>query len=64
MDWDFGVPGLAGDGDWTVNDARRPISRHNGKVNATFADGHAKTVDADSLRAKLGTQGDLWHDHD
>ncbi|HZO90287.1 MAG TPA: DUF1559 domain-containing protein [Chthonomonadaceae bacterium] len=63
-DWDFGVPGLAGDGDWTVNGARRPHSRHSGKVNAVFADGHGKVIDADSLKAKLGTPGDLWHDHE
>jgi len=64
VDWDFGVPGLAGDGDWTVNDARRPVARHNGKTNVAFADGHAKAIDADSLKAKLGTKEDLWHDHD
>jgi prepilin-type N-terminal cleavage/methylation domain-containing protein/prepilin-type processing-associated H-X9-DG protein len=64
VDWDFGVPGLGGDGDWTVNDARRPIPRHQGKVNAAFADGHAKVITAESLTAKLGTPEDLWHDHD
>ena len=64
VDWDFGVPGLGGDGDWTVNDARRPIARHQGKTNVAFADGHAKSVDSGSLTAKLGTKDDFWHDHE
>lgn len=64
VDWDMGVPGLGVDGSWSNNGARRPHSRHNGKINAAFADGHVKALDGDTLNAKLGTQSDLWHDHE
>jgi len=63
VDWDFGVPGGE---DWGScrNGGRRPMSRHSGKINATFADGHAKSVDGDSLKLAIGDPGDFWHNHD
>jgi prepilin-type N-terminal cleavage/methylation domain-containing protein/prepilin-type processing-associated H-X9-DG protein len=64
VDWSMGVPGVGGDGDWDVNDARRPHARHNGFINAVFADGHAKALNGNSLKVKLGTSEDVWHDHD
>ncbi len=69
VDWDFGVPGLGlvangGDGPWSGNGARRPHARHNGQIDAAFADGHVKALDGNTLTAKLGTPQDLWHDHD
>ena len=63
-DWSMGIPGAAGGGDWTANNARRPHARHQGFINAVFADGHAKALPADSLKTKLGTSGDFWHDHE
>ena len=64
VDWSMGVPGAAGGGDWTANDARRPHARHQGFINAVFADGHAKALPADSLKTKLGLAADVWHDHE
>jgi prepilin-type N-terminal cleavage/methylation domain-containing protein/prepilin-type processing-associated H-X9-DG protein len=64
VDWSMGVPGVYGDGDWDVNNARRPHARHNGMINAVFADGHAKALTANTLKARLGTAEDIWHDHD
>jgi prepilin-type N-terminal cleavage/methylation domain-containing protein/prepilin-type processing-associated H-X9-DG protein len=64
-DWNFGVAGVGGD--WaTGNDYgwRRPIPRHSGFINCVFADGHAKAINAGQLKAKLGTEQDIWHDHD
>jgi len=64
-DWNFGVAGH-GSSDWrrSSNGGRRPIPRHNGMINAVFADGHAKALQAGTLKAKLGTEADVWHDHD
>ena len=63
--WDFNVPGLGGDycsnGD---NRQRRPHFRHSGRANATFADGHAKSVAGSTFQARIGTQQDIWHNHD
>jgi prepilin-type N-terminal cleavage/methylation domain-containing protein/prepilin-type processing-associated H-X9-DG protein len=64
-DWNFGVAGRGGD--WATNNDygwRRPMPRHNGFINAVFADGHAKALNAGTLKAKLGTEADVWHDHD
>lgn len=62
-DWNFAVPGR-GHGDWpngSGNGARRPHFRHAIKANVVFADGHAKAVGIGSLKAKLGTSDDIWH---
>jgi len=62
-DWNFAVPGR-GHGDWpepSGNNARRPHFRHALKCNVVFSDGHAKAVSSGSLRAKLGTADDIWH---
>lgn len=62
-DWNFAVPGR-GHGDWpepSGNNARRPHFRHAEKCNVVFSDGHAKAVSAGSLRARLGTVDDIWH---
>ena len=64
VDWSMGVPGVYGDGDWEVNNSRRPLGTHSGKINAVFADGHAKAVDNSTLKLKLGVAEDIWHDHD
>jgi len=63
-DWNFGVAGTQGDWRRSSNGGRRPIPRHNGFINAVFADGHAKALNAGTLKAKLGTEADVWHDHD
>jgi len=64
VDWSMGVPGGAGDGDWTANNRRRPVPRHQGLYNCVFGDGHAKAIPAASLASKMGTNDDVWHDHD
>jgi prepilin-type processing-associated H-X9-DG protein len=64
VDWDFGVPGLAGDADFAANGSRRPHARHHGKINAVFADGHGKAIDGDTYKARLGSPEDIWHDHE
>jgi len=61
VDWSVGVPGEASD--WGANGDRRPWGRHQGKINCTFADGHAKSVSMNLLNAKVGTSDDIWHDH-
>ncbi len=60
--WDFDVPGsVNGNGDY--GRGRRPYGRHMGKINCVFADGHAKAVSANSLRAKIGSNDDVWHNY-
>jgi prepilin-type N-terminal cleavage/methylation domain-containing protein/prepilin-type processing-associated H-X9-DG protein len=63
-DWNFGVPGNASD--WRTNsqngsESRRPVFYHNGRTEVTFLDGHAKQVGTNTLRAKIGSQDDIWH---
>ncbi len=62
VDWDFGVPGTE---DWGScrNGGRRPYPRHFGKINCTFADGHAKSVSADTLKVAIDSSNDIWHNH-
>jgi len=66
LDWNFGVPGR--NGDWKVQSgyggARRPMPRHNKMINAVFADGHAKALHGNTLKARLGSEADVWHNHD
>jgi prepilin-type N-terminal cleavage/methylation domain-containing protein/prepilin-type processing-associated H-X9-DG protein len=58
--WDFDIPASStGNGDYTRG--RRPFGRHAGKINVSFADGHAKAVNPNSLRAKVGSTDDIWH---
>jgi prepilin-type N-terminal cleavage/methylation domain-containing protein/prepilin-type processing-associated H-X9-DG protein len=58
--WDFDLPAsINGNGDYTRG--RRPYGRHAGKINVSFADGHAKAVNPNSLRAKVGSTDDIWH---
>ena len=64
VDWSVGVPGTGGGGDWYVNGRRRPHGRHQGFANVVFADGHAKAVNILTLKSKLGTNDDIWHDHE
>jgi prepilin-type N-terminal cleavage/methylation domain-containing protein/prepilin-type processing-associated H-X9-DG protein len=60
--WDFDVPGsVTGIGDY--NRGRRPAARHQLKINSVFADGHAKAVNPNSLRAKVGSSDDIWHNY-
>ena len=62
-DWNFGVTG--NNSDWRLNaqgsDSRRPVFYHAQKCNVAFADGHAKAVGTNTIRAKIGTQDDIWH---
>lgn len=60
--WNFGVPG-SGDGDFCPNRSRVPAFRHSQRTNASFADGHAKSVAAGSLNARYGSQEDIFHNH-
>jgi prepilin-type N-terminal cleavage/methylation domain-containing protein/prepilin-type processing-associated H-X9-DG protein len=61
--WDFDVPGPISVE--TPNDdynrRRRPYGRHNGFINVSFADGHAKAVNPNTLREKVGSPSDIWH---
>jgi prepilin-type N-terminal cleavage/methylation domain-containing protein/prepilin-type processing-associated H-X9-DG protein len=58
--WDFDVPAsINGNGDY--NRGRRPYGRHNGFINVSFADGHAKAVNPNTLREKVGSPNDIWH---
>lgn len=60
--WDFDVPGSnTGNGDY--GRGRRPYGRHMKKINVVFSDGHAKAVNANSLRAKVGSSDDIWHNY-
>ena len=59
-DWDFGVPGT---GSWSGNSARRPIGRHNKFYNAVFVDGHAKAINVNTLKVRLGTEADILRNH-
>jgi len=61
VDWGVGVPGEATD--WGANGDRRPFSRHSKMIDCAFADGHVKSVQANTLNAKVGTADDIWHDH-
>lgn len=62
IDWSVGVPGAASD--WAANGDRRPFGRHQKMIDVSFADGHAKAVQANTLNAKVGSADDIWHDHD
>jgi prepilin-type N-terminal cleavage/methylation domain-containing protein/prepilin-type processing-associated H-X9-DG protein len=64
-DWDFGVTGTAGDfrDNSQGTDSRRPVFTHSGNCNVAFADGHAKAVSTASMKAKIGTTADIWHNH-
>ena len=44
--------------------AARPHFRHMQKANVVFADGHAKAVGPNTFQARLGTNDDIWHNHD
>lgn len=60
--WDFDVPANnTGTGDY--GRGRRPFGRHQNKINCVFADGHAKAVNANSLRTKVGASDDVWHNY-
>lgn len=61
VDWSVGVPGAASD--WAANGDRRPFGRHSKMVDVAFADGHAKAVQVNTLNAKVGSDADVWHDH-
>jgi prepilin-type N-terminal cleavage/methylation domain-containing protein/prepilin-type processing-associated H-X9-DG protein len=63
VDWDFGAPGGE---DWGTcrNNARRPMPRHFKSYNAAFADGHAKAVQASTLKVKRLSEGDILWNHD
>jgi len=66
-DWNFGVSGTAGD--WRPNaqdsskNSRRPVFKHGQSADVAFADGHVKTISSASLKAKIGTSADIWHNH-
>ena len=66
-DWNFGVTGTAGD--WRLNaqdgnkNSRRPVFYHSGSTDVAFVDGHVKTVSSASLKNKIGTANDIWHNH-
>jgi prepilin-type N-terminal cleavage/methylation domain-containing protein/prepilin-type processing-associated H-X9-DG protein len=62
--WEFNVPGMGGDYCATGEARqRRPHFRHQMRGNVSFADGHAKSVPANSFRARIGTPEDIWHNH-
>ena len=61
--WDLTLPGIDTGGDYQ-NQVRRPHFRHLGTANAAFADGHAKAVRSGSYIARIGSQADIWHNHD
>jgi prepilin-type N-terminal cleavage/methylation domain-containing protein/prepilin-type processing-associated H-X9-DG protein len=61
VDWSVGVPGSASD--WAANGDRRPFPRHSKMIDCSFADGHVKAVQANALNAKVGTDADIWHNH-
>jgi prepilin-type processing-associated H-X9-DG protein/prepilin-type N-terminal cleavage/methylation domain-containing protein len=65
VDWCFG--------DWDGNcfwddpsrpEARRPMPRHAGRVNAVFFDGHVKALDPSFMNAKRYSAQDLMTNHD
>jgi prepilin-type N-terminal cleavage/methylation domain-containing protein/prepilin-type processing-associated H-X9-DG protein len=62
-DWNFGVTGRGAD--WRPNaqgsDSRRPVFYHAQRCNVVFVDGHAKSVGTNTLRARIGTPDDIWH---
>jgi prepilin-type processing-associated H-X9-DG protein len=58
-DSNMSTPGTAGD--WEANGARRPIFPHQGRTNAVFADGHAKSLSAGSFKVRFGAPDDVWH---
>jgi prepilin-type N-terminal cleavage/methylation domain-containing protein/prepilin-type processing-associated H-X9-DG protein len=65
-DWNVGVTGNGGD--WRMdaqgggNESRRPVFYHAQRANVAFADGHAKAVGPGTLKARIGSQDDIWHD--
>ena len=61
--WDLDIPGIDKGGDYG-NRQRRPHFRHQGSANAVFADGHAKAVKSGSYTSRIGSQADVWHNHD
>jgi prepilin-type N-terminal cleavage/methylation domain-containing protein/prepilin-type processing-associated H-X9-DG protein len=65
-DWNFGVTGTAGD--WRPNaqgdpgsESRRPVFYHSGQADVSFVDGHVKTVSSGTLKVKVGSPEDIWH---
>jgi len=60
-DSNLSVPGTGGDSDWEQNNARRPYFLHNGRTEAAFVDGHAKSLPAASLKVQVGAPDDVWH---
>jgi prepilin-type N-terminal cleavage/methylation domain-containing protein/prepilin-type processing-associated H-X9-DG protein len=59
--WDFATPGV-GDGDF-FNRHRNVHFRHSLRANASFADGHAKSVSPAQYTARIGSQQDIFHNH-
>jgi len=64
VDWSMGVPGASSDWGNAGNGYRRPVARHNGRIECAFADGHVKTVLPDTFNARVGSPDDIWHDHE
>jgi prepilin-type N-terminal cleavage/methylation domain-containing protein/prepilin-type processing-associated H-X9-DG protein len=63
--WEFNIPGVGGDYcNNGTNRQRRPHFRHQMKANVVFSDGHAKAVGPGTFQARIGTQLDIWHNHD
>jgi prepilin-type N-terminal cleavage/methylation domain-containing protein/prepilin-type processing-associated H-X9-DG protein len=60
--WNFGETGM-GDGDWCPSRSRTPAFRHSLHANASFADGHAKSLPTSSVNAQIGSQQDVLHNH-
>jgi prepilin-type processing-associated H-X9-DG protein len=60
--WNIGVPGT-GDGDFCPTRSRVMAFRHSNHTNANFADGHAKALPGSSINAQVGSQADLYHNH-
>ena len=63
-DWTFAVPGTTEKWNWNQDGGRRPIARHNGMVNLSFADGHVKAMRGSFMAAKVGSPQDILHNHD
>jgi prepilin-type N-terminal cleavage/methylation domain-containing protein/prepilin-type processing-associated H-X9-DG protein len=62
-DWDVGTPTTEDFGSCR-NSGRRPSARHQKQFNAAFADGHVKSLPANTINAKIGSDGDLLSNHD
>lgn len=62
--WNFDTPGKGND--WCnagPDRFRAPMFRHSGRANASFADGHAKSVPGGTLSVRTGTPQDIWTNH-